>query len=82
MAALVASAAFAAWVAFAVLVAGPAYPWIMAGEAKEAVGGSFADRDRDPRRDRWGFRHRACRHAHRTPVLYSRNQSRTNRALF
>ena len=26
--------------------------------------------------------HRPCRLAHRTPVLYSRNQSRTNIALF
>ena len=64
------------------MVAGPAYPWVMAGAGKEAGGGGrFADRDRGPRRDRWGFRRRSCRYAHRTPVLYSRNQSRTNRAL-
>lgn len=75
MAALAALAASAAWNASAALVAGPAYPWVIAG------GGRVADRDRDRRRDRWGVRRRACRHAHRTPVLYSRNQSRTNRAL-
>lgn len=79
--ALVAWAASAAWVASAALVAGPAYPWVLAGGGKEAAGGRSAGRGRDPRRDRWGFRRRACRHAHRTPVLYSRNQSRTNRAL-
>lgn len=82
MGALVAWAASAAWIASAALVGDPAYPWILAGVEKEAGGERSADMDRVPRRDRWGFRRRAYRHAHRTPVLYSRNQSRTNRALF
>ena len=81
MVASVASAASGAWVASAVLVAGLAYPWIFAGAGRGAAGGRFADRDRGPRRDRWDSRRRAYRYARRTPVLYSRNQSRTNRAL-
>ena len=63
-------------------MAGPEYPWVIADVAKAVGDGRFADRDRVPRRGRRRFRRRAYRHAHRTPVLYSRNQSRTNRALF
>lgn len=81
MAALIASAASAAWVASAALAADLGYPLGFVVWGEDAAGGMFADRGRDQRRDHWGSRRRAYRHAHRTPVLYSRNQSRTNRAL-
>ena len=38
--------------------------------------------NRDPQSVRWGPSRRACPHARRTPALYSRNQPRTNRALY
>jgi len=47
------------------------------------AGGTYSDMDRGQARrvDRWDLDRRSCRLVHRTPVLYSRNQSRTNIAL-
>jgi len=43
--------------------------------------GTIAGMARGRRIGRWGLGHQACRHAIRTPALYSRSQSRMNRAL-
>jgi len=55
-------------------------PSDVAGQLEAGIG-------TDRVRARWqncrsGLDRRAYRHAHRTPVLYSRNQSRTNIALY
>lgn len=67
-------------IALLVLEAGPAC-------RDDALGVSSVGKAAGIVRDRssWDFRlalvRRACLHARRTPVLYSRNQPRTNRAL-
>ena len=82
---MVASASFAvkaaldAWVGSVAVMVG--HPYLPTDVGSLAAG---IERDMDQaqwRSCRWGLDHRACRHAHRTPVLYSRNQSRTNIAL-
>jgi hypothetical protein len=52
--------------------------WLVAGSFDAELG---TDRGKGLGRPRWYLGHRPCRLAHRTPVLYSRNQSRTNIAL-
>ena len=58
--------------ASAALGVGLAFPWNVRGWM---AAGRWVDRvlDRDPQSVRWGPSRRACLHAHRTPVLYSRN---------
>ena len=51
MAASVALAASAAWVASAALAAGLVHPLMFVGWGGDAAGGMVADRDRDRRRD-------------------------------
>lgn len=57
-----------------------AYPWVAVGLEEEAVAGRVEDKAPDQPMCRC-LGHRAYPLAHRTPVLYSRNQSRTNIAL-
>lgn len=76
-------AVLAVTIALVALEAGLACPLALHGSAGDDKGvGSQRDRGQDPQRGRWVRVRRAYPHAHRTPVLYSRNQSRTNRALF
>ncbi len=69
----VASAASAAALACLTVVA--------ADLGEEAAVEMIVGMDRGLRSRHQGYRRRAYRHAHRIPVLYSQNQSRTNRAL-
>lgn len=62
------------------LVADPAYPWVAVGLEEEAVAGRVEGRAPGQPVCRCLGR-RAYPLARRTPVLYSRNQSRTNIAL-
>ena len=62
------------------MAADPAYPWAVVGLEEEAVAGRVEGKNPDQLVCRCLGR-RAYPLAHRTPVLYSRNQSRTNIAL-
>ena len=70
-----------ALVALAALVGVLACPSAAAGLEEEAGGRIVVGMAPGRPNDHWDLDRQACRHAHRTPVLYSRNQSRTNIAL-
>ena len=53
----------------------------IAGSEGEVALGMSVGKGRGLQSHRQDFRRQAYPHAHRTPVLYSRNQSRTNRVL-
>ena len=72
------SVAFGASAASVVVLA---CPWVIAGSGEESALGMPVGRARGLQSHRQDFRRQAYPRAHRTPVLYSRNQSRTNRVL-
>jgi len=76
------SRASAASIAYDASAVDLACPSVVAGSGEEAVEGMSAGKARGLRNHRQDSRRQAYPHAHRTPVLYSRNQSRTNRALY